>query len=629
MELDAQVDSQQLDGVGPSPASQPANGKDGAKDPERFYCPYPGCNRSFAELWRLKVHFRAPPDIRGSGKERGHGTELTHCPKCGKTLKPGKHHVGCSGSKASARQNNKRSRAAGEAEPPDEALTASQISKQVKGDFELEPVAASWSDFTRSSGPHALHSLTLQPPLKQEQQDWPTAIQSGILYGPNGTATACWLPGQVNGFVPQLPAQGYVQPQFSSELQFAGGAHGFSQQVTSFPSLPAYPQPGAGLAEPGQVLSVPPNGNMQQLAGVPAMPTVGGLPGMGQVLFHQQPHATSWVQSAAMDQHGQQATASMTQMASALAHGQPQQHQQQPPPPNDSTCNGGQRAAPPPSGQGSDAGGSDGAGAAAITSGAPGALPSPPFQPPQQQPAKPTASNDSLGSAFGDVEEFTREFGRIPSPPPLPVDFHSSSSGGGGSMLFNFAQFGQKLPRSQSQTRLDKSLSAVGLGLDNGLEADLLYDHSDDGDLMQLLFGVPDELPTMATIHLHKWSNEDEGEAHAGDSGAARTGSGTGPGLELGPGPSDVLAVQAEPLDRSSSHTVAGATPSLPQAPGGSAPALEGNNGKTELLLDGPEAHSHGSGPQQYLVHGGGKGALAQLVNGLNGQHHAGDDHHK
>ena len=101
-----------------------------AKDPDRFYCPYPGCNRSFAELWRLKVHYRAPPDVRGSGacsatgraatpslhrgpltarpprpragKERGHGTELTHCPKCGKGLKPGKHHVGCSATKPSA-----------------------------------------------------------------------------------------------------------------------------------------------------------------------------------------------------------------------------------------------------------------------------------------------------------------------------------------------------------------------------------------------------------------------------------------------------------------------------------------------------------------------------------------------
>ena len=42
-----------------------------ARDPSRFFCPYPGCKRSFAELWRLKVHYRAPPDIRGSGKERG------------------------------------------------------------------------------------------------------------------------------------------------------------------------------------------------------------------------------------------------------------------------------------------------------------------------------------------------------------------------------------------------------------------------------------------------------------------------------------------------------------------------------------------------------------------------------
>lgn len=85
-------------------------GAGGPRDPERFYCPFPGCNRSFAELWRLKVHYRAPPDIRGSGKERGHGTELTHCPKCSKALKPGKHHVGCSGSKVAPRQTTKRAR---------------------------------------------------------------------------------------------------------------------------------------------------------------------------------------------------------------------------------------------------------------------------------------------------------------------------------------------------------------------------------------------------------------------------------------------------------------------------------------------------------------------------------------
>jgi len=78
------------------------------RDPDRFYCPYEGCNRSFAELWRLKVHYRAAPDIRGSGKERGHGSELEQCPKCGAELKPGRHHVGCAAGKQAAAQHERR-----------------------------------------------------------------------------------------------------------------------------------------------------------------------------------------------------------------------------------------------------------------------------------------------------------------------------------------------------------------------------------------------------------------------------------------------------------------------------------------------------------------------------------------
>jgi hypothetical protein len=50
-----------------------------SRDPSRFFCPYPGCKRSFAELWRLKVHYRAPPDIRGSGKERGACAAAIRC----------------------------------------------------------------------------------------------------------------------------------------------------------------------------------------------------------------------------------------------------------------------------------------------------------------------------------------------------------------------------------------------------------------------------------------------------------------------------------------------------------------------------------------------------------------------
>ena len=48
--------------------------------------------------------------MRGSGKERGHGTELAFCPKCGKDLFPGKHHVGCIAGKSAPRQAAKRQR---------------------------------------------------------------------------------------------------------------------------------------------------------------------------------------------------------------------------------------------------------------------------------------------------------------------------------------------------------------------------------------------------------------------------------------------------------------------------------------------------------------------------------------
>ena len=95
--------------VTPSSKRMPETSSTASKrDPDRFYCPFEGCNRSFAELWRLKVHYRAAPDIRGSGKERGHGAELEACPKCGAELKPGRHHVGCAAGKRVAAQMEKR-----------------------------------------------------------------------------------------------------------------------------------------------------------------------------------------------------------------------------------------------------------------------------------------------------------------------------------------------------------------------------------------------------------------------------------------------------------------------------------------------------------------------------------------
>jgi hypothetical protein len=35
------------------------------KDPSRYHCPFPGCKRSFQELWRLKVHYRFVPSLVG------------------------------------------------------------------------------------------------------------------------------------------------------------------------------------------------------------------------------------------------------------------------------------------------------------------------------------------------------------------------------------------------------------------------------------------------------------------------------------------------------------------------------------------------------------------------------------
>ncbi|GMH33854.1 hypothetical protein BSKO_01688 [Bryopsis sp. KO-2023] len=101
---------------------------DKAADPDRFYCPFPKCNRSFIDLWRLKVHYRAAPDVRGSGRERGHGLELPACPKCGKVLERGRHHVNCAAGKAAPSQALRRA---------DRGLTHESL-KRKSGDEPLE-----------------------------------------------------------------------------------------------------------------------------------------------------------------------------------------------------------------------------------------------------------------------------------------------------------------------------------------------------------------------------------------------------------------------------------------------------------------------------------------------------------
>lgn len=58
------------------PAISPAAAQgDGEPDDGRFYCPFPGCKRSFAELWRLKVHYRCEWCLCGAATASQTGSE--------------------------------------------------------------------------------------------------------------------------------------------------------------------------------------------------------------------------------------------------------------------------------------------------------------------------------------------------------------------------------------------------------------------------------------------------------------------------------------------------------------------------------------------------------------------------
>lgn len=154
-------------------------------DPDRFYCPHAGCNRSFAELWRLKVHYRAPPDVRGSGKERGHGTELKFCPKCGKELKPGKHHVGCSAGKSAPRQAAKRQR---QMSSTTESDWVSPTSTTSHGDAQSD----SWEDTVRRQ----VDKVQRQRGLEEVETGSGAARRgNGIPAGPSGRGSASTAAG--------------------------------------------------------------------------------------------------------------------------------------------------------------------------------------------------------------------------------------------------------------------------------------------------------------------------------------------------------------------------------------------------------------------------------------------------
>jgi hypothetical protein len=112
------------------------------------------------------------------------------------------------------------------------------------------------------------------------------------------------------------------------------------------------------------------------------------------------------------------------------------------------------------------------------------------------------AAGDGAGSA---------DLGRAPSPPPLPADFPQAAGQG---MLFNFSQFSQKLPAaappSQQMPMMPRCMEQeLPPSMDDLWTPEATYDHHSDGDLMQLLFGAPEQPPTMATIHLHHFLEDD------------------------------------------------------------------------------------------------------------------------
>eukprot|EP00877_Chromochloris_zofingiensis_P013394 jgi/Chrzof1/8308/Cz03g05200.t1 len=464
----------------------------GVRDPDRFYCPFPSCKRSFAELWRLKVHYRAPPDIRGSGKERGHGTELTHCPKCGKALKPGKHHVGCSAGKTAPRQASKRSRTSGEGDIP--AADSEQLDGQ-----------AAPSGNATTTGKAESSDTTGAAPTDQYPQ-----VSTGH------TNEAHHGPFHMAHNVPGLP--NIMGPFSHMSSQFSSLAAGTSQALPHTGPMAAATlstsQPNAMMPQPP--VSVPgfmpishgpplayPNPHMQHQP-VPNEQLVNMqqqhlqqshmLPPQQQPHMLQQQQQPNWQQQLTpmlgMQQHQQQplqqhaAQAMGFDAASAL-----QQQQSMPPPPPPPPMYHGPPAAPLYPGLHSTAPSTS---APARQHGVHDAIT-------MQLSGDPSSS--SLASVFDDVD---LALDRVPSPPPLPPDFPPPPGG----MLFNFAQFNHNLPRQPAQPQLPM-LRGMEASLQDSMAElwtpDVTYDHQADGDLMQLLFGEPDHPPNMATLHIHQF----------------------------------------------------------------------------------------------------------------------------
>ncbi|WIA08222.1 hypothetical protein OEZ85_007670 [Tetradesmus obliquus] len=526
---------------------------------ERYFCPFPGCKRSFAELWRLKVHYRAPPDIRGSGKERGHGTELTHCPKCGKGLKPGKHHVGCSGGKAAPRQAKRQRQAA--------AANTMAVQEGMNGDaqamygncmvmpgaygqgmpagmppngygaaygqqyapFPHQQYQPDMSGSYFQGQPHPMGGLLQQQPQMQPQQqgiqsptlgmglaqDQLNSTGSVVLQGGPGDM----LMGNSQGYQYQQQAMPLQQQQQQQQLMPMQQQQEQQELLQPHPELIQPQQPMLDMLDSSHLQQPQQQQLMMQQPQVKQEPVTMGMAhqvntASGAYMAQQQQQQAMQHQQMLLPQdqgylgqdaaaaglmpppppvqmvHMQQQQPMLQQPAEAVQqqpqHVQQQQQQQMLPP------------APVP----------------------------PPPAPSQLQPA-PGLTTQISSSLFDDIDNMSAaaagtgssssgagaapESTRAPSPPPLPADFPQASGMG---TLFNFSQFSQKLPAAQGPSQ---QMAMMPRGMEQELPPSMdelwtpeaTYDHHSDGDLMQLLFGAPEQPPTMATIHLHHFLEDD------------------------------------------------------------------------------------------------------------------------
>lgn len=120
-------------------------------------------------LWRLKVHYRAPVDARGSGVERGHGMELSHCPKCGTEFEEGRHHVNCSAGRTAGPPNPKRTRKRSAESSGSEGTVVNKRPVQVS--TSSTPSVEATSDLHASAAlAQFLQALVAPPPPTLEEQ---------------------------------------------------------------------------------------------------------------------------------------------------------------------------------------------------------------------------------------------------------------------------------------------------------------------------------------------------------------------------------------------------------------------------------------------------------------------------